>query len=137
LFSKLPKIGEIASERERIADEAERETIKVKQVEFLQNRLGEVFWGVISGILSFGFFVRLEKLMAEGMIRLSSLDDDYYIFDERKYRLVGRHSQRVFQIGDRIKVQLVKVDKEKKEIDFYLVAGPSITAKKRKCRKGL
>jgi ribonuclease R len=132
LLSKLPKIGEIASEREKIADEAERKTIKIKQVEFLQNKLGEVFWGVISGILPFGFFVRLEKLMAEGMVRLSSIEDDYYVFDEKKYRLVGRHNQRVFQIGDRVKVQISKVDKEKKEIDFYLLGGPSVTAKKRK-----
>lgn len=120
LLRRLPKIGEITSERERLADEAERESIKIKQIEFLQDKLGEEYEGLISGVVPFGFFVRLEALLAEGLVRVSSLDDDYYLFDERGKRWVGRRTRRVYKLGDRIKVQVIRVDKEQKEIDFVL-----------------
>ena len=120
LLRRLPKIGEITSERERLADEAERESIKIKQIEFMQDKLGEEYDGLISGVVPFGFFVRLEDLLAEGLVRVSSLDDDYYLFDERRKRWVGRRTRRVYKLGDRIKVQVIRVDKEQKEIDFVL-----------------
>jgi len=120
LVKRLPKIGEIASERERLADEAERESIKIKQIEFMQDKLGEEYQGLISGVVSFGFFVRLDRLLAEGLVRVSSLDDDYYVLDEKGKRWVGRRSRRIYKLGDRVRVQVARVGKEQKEIDFVL-----------------
>jgi len=136
LLSRLPKIGEITSERERLADEAERESIKIKQIEFMQDKLGEEYEGLICGVIPSGFFVRLDDLLAEGLVRISSLDDDYYLFDERRQRWVGRRTRRVYKLGDRVKVQVVRVDRERKEIDFIL-AGKSypLPGRKRKRRK--
>ncbi|UCB53419.1 MAG: ribonuclease R [Candidatus Zixiibacteriota bacterium] len=124
LVRRLPKIGEITSERERLADDAERESIKIKQIEFMQDKLGEEHQGLISSVVSFGFFVRLDSLLAEGLVRVSSLDDDYYIFDEKGKRWVGRRTRRIYKLGDRVRVQVARVAKEQKEIDFVL-AGAS------------
>jgi ribonuclease R len=120
LLHRLPRIGDITSERERLADEVERESIKIKQIEYMGDKLGEEHEGLISGVIPFGFFVRLDDLLAEGLVRVSSLEDDYYIHDERKHRWVGRHKKRVFKLGDRVKVLVARVDKEEKEIDFVL-----------------
>ena len=120
MLGRLPKIGEITSERERLAEEAERESVKIKQIEFMQDKLGEEYEGLISGVVPFGFFVRLDNLLAEGLVRISSLGDDYYVFDEKGRRFIGRRSRRMYKLGDRIKVQVVRVDKEQKEIDFVL-----------------
>jgi ribonuclease R len=117
---RLPRIGEITSERERMADEAERESIKIKQVEFMQDKLGEEYEGLISGVVPFGFFVRLDTLLSEGLVRVSNLDDDYYIFDERRHRWVGQKTKKIYKLGDRVKVQVTRVDKDQKEIDFVL-----------------
>jgi ribonuclease R len=125
LVRRLPKIAEIASERERLADDAERESIKIKQIEFMQDKLGEEYQGLISGVVSFGFFVRLDNLLAEGLVRVSSLDDDYYVLDEKGKRWVGRRTKRIYKLGDRIRVQVARVAKEQKEIDFVL-AGSSL-----------
>jgi ribonuclease R len=134
---RLPRIGEITSERERMADEAERESIKIKQVEFMQDKLGEEYEGLISGVVPFGFFVRLDHLLAEGLVRVSSLYDDYYIFDERRQRWVGRTTKRIYKLGDRIKVQVARVDRDRKEIDFTLAGmGNGKERGKRKKEKG-
>lgn len=135
MMRRLPRIGEMTSDRERLAEEAERESIKIKQIEFLQDKLGEEFEGLISGVVPFGFFVRLDNLLAEGLVRVSSLDDDYYLFDERGRRWVGRRTKKVYRIGDRVKAQVVRVDKEKKEIDFMLAGrGPRARAERRRGR---
>jgi ribonuclease R len=135
MLHRLPRIGEITSERERLAEEAERESVKIKQMEFMQDKLGDQFEGLISGVVPFGFFVRLDNSLAEGLVRVSSLGDDYYIFDERGRRWVGRRTKRIYKLGDRLKVQVVRVDKEQKEIDFVL-AGRSLRIPGGKGRKG-
>ncbi len=140
MLGRLPKIGEITSERERLAEEAERESIKIKQVEFMQDKLGEEYGGLISGVVPFGFFVRLDNLLAEGLVRVSSLGDDYYIFDEKGRRWVGRRSKRIYKLGDKIRVQVVRVDRVQKEIDFILAGGkfraPERRSKKDRGRRG-
>jgi ribonuclease R len=120
LLHRLPRIGEITSQTERLADEVERESIRIKQIEYMEGKLGEEYEGLISGVVPFGFFVRLDVLLAEGLVRVSSLEDDYYIYDEKRQRWVGRHNKKIFKLGDRVKVIVVKVDKEKREIDFIL-----------------
>ncbi len=120
LLRRLPRIGEITSERERLADEAERASIKIKMIEYMQDKVGEEYEGLISGVVPFGFFVRLDSIFAEGLVRVSSLSDDYYLFDERRKRWVGRRTKKIYKLGDRTKVQVVRVDQDQKEIDFVL-----------------
>ncbi|KAB3535731.1 ribonuclease R [Alkaliphilus pronyensis] len=113
-------IGEQSSICERKADEAERDTVDLKKCEYMAERVGEVYEGVISGIISFGFFVELDNTI-EGMIRVSSLVDDYYIFDSENHTLTGERSRRVFRIGDVVKIKVSKVNVTQREIDFTLV----------------
>ena len=101
--------------------EAEREAIKTKQVAYMAGRIGSEYEGIISGVTSYGFFVRLIGLGCEGLIRVSALDDDYYHFDETGYRMVGRRHGRTFRLGDKIAVGILRVDVERKEIDLFLV----------------
>lgn len=108
------------SRAERRADEAEREVEKLKKVEYMLDRIGEVFEGVISGVTSHGMYVELPNTV-EGMVRLSDMDDDYYIFDEAAYQLVGEHTRRTYKLGQRVKVEVVGADKALKTIDMLLV----------------
>lgn len=112
-------IGEQSSIRERNADEAERETVDLKKAEYMAERIGEVYEGVISGVVSFGMFVELDNTV-EGLIRVSSLEDDYYIFDSENHTLTGERKRRVFRIGDVIKIKVARVDVLQREIDFTL-----------------
>ncbi|MGH8016477.1 MAG: ribonuclease R family protein, partial [Candidatus Zixiibacteriota bacterium] len=96
----IDRIGRHCSDTERVAEAAEREGIKVKQVQFMARHVGDEFEGVISGVARWGFWVRLDKLGAEGLVRISSIDDDYYHFDEKHYRLIGRRRKRTFRMGD-------------------------------------
>jgi len=132
LDSILTHVGKHCSETERVAEAAERDAIKYKQVAYMANHIGDEYNGVISGILNFGFFVRLNELGAEGMVRLSNLDDDYYHYDERKFRLVGKQTGRVFRLGDPVKVGILSVDKLRNEINLFLVESKS---KKRQVKK--
>jgi len=109
-----------SSEMESKAANAERSSIKYKQVEFMQDKIGQEFMGVISGVTDWGIFVELEN-KCEGMVSVSSLDDDFYIFDEKNYCLVGRHSHRQYQLGDEVKVEIIRANLEKKQLDFRLI----------------
>jgi ribonuclease R len=117
----LTHVGKRCSETEKMAEAAEREAVKIKRVAYMSERIGKEYKGVISGILNFGFFVRLGDTGVEGMVRLSSLDDDYYKFDEKHFRLVGRHHGRVLRLGDPVEVGILSVDKIKNEINLYLI----------------
>ncbi len=118
--SVIDRVSSHCSETERVAESAEREAVKAKQVSFMARHIGDEFSGVISGVTGFGFFVRLNNLGAEGLVRISSIDDDYYVHDESQYRLVGRRTHRVFQLGDQVQVGVLKVDKTKNEIELYV-----------------
>ncbi|MGE5399756.1 MAG: ribonuclease R [Ignavibacteriales bacterium] len=120
-LTELEEICDHTSATERNAVSAERLSVKLKQAEFLQNHLGENFHGVISGITNFGIFVELTQSLAEGLIRLRDMEDDYYIYDEKKYSLIGRRHHKVYRLGDKITVKLVRVDQDKREIDFLIV----------------
>ncbi|PWB73790.1 ribonuclease R [candidate division GN15 bacterium] len=116
--------GQHCSETERNAEAAERQAIRVKQVQYMANHLGEEYDGVISGVTTYGFFVRLGNLGAEGLVRLSAIDDDYYLYDEKNYRVIGRRQKRTFRLGDAIRVGILKVDQTRAEIDLYIPAPP-------------
>lgn len=112
--------------------QAERETLAIKQAEFLSRQLGEVYDGVISGMLGFGFFVRIVDVGAEGMVRLSTLDDDYYTADLEKFEVIGKRSRRSLRLGDKVKVQVVRVSLESGEIDLKLVEDTRPTKRRSK-----
>lgn len=112
-------ISEESSRRENLADEAERETEDLKKAEYMAEHIGKIYEGIISGVTSFGIFVELENTI-EGMVHLSSIVDDYYIYNADKHSLVGERKKRIFRIGDNIKIQVARVDIKQREIDFNL-----------------
>lgn len=118
--SQLKKDGEHCSERERVAVEAERDSVKLKQVEFLSKKTGEVFNGIISGVMERGIFVTLNDIYCEGMIRMSDLKTDYFVYNDKRHALVGRKSGKQYQLGDEIKVRVKSTDLQKRQIDFAL-----------------
>lgn len=108
-----------SSDMETRAANAERSSVKYKQVEFMQDHIGEVFAGVISGVTDFGLFVELQNKI-EGMIPISEIGDDFYIFNEDNYSIRGRHTNRTFQLGDEIKIKIWRTNLERKQLDFLL-----------------
>lgn len=118
---KLHHAAQQSSEREIVALEAERASIKMKQVEFMSTRLGEEYDGIISGVVSFGIFVEITEFMVEGLVHISDLEDDYYLFEEKAYRLKGRSSGRVYRLGDKVRVRVVRVNVNERLLDFVLV----------------
>jgi len=95
----------------------------LKKVEFMAGKEGNVYDALISGVTSFGFFVELDNTV-EGLVHVTSLEDDFYRFDEKKYALVGEHSRKVYRLGDHLRVRLEKVDKEMRTIHFKTMPGP-------------
>ena len=122
LKRSLPSIGEHCSETERSAERAEREAVKMFQATYMKNHLGAEFDGIISGVVGRGFFVRMDGINSEGMVRISAIDDDFYHFDEGGHRLVGSRTRRAFRLGDRVRVAVEQVDVERREVDLALVA---------------
>lgn len=115
------KISRISSEQEKRASEAERASVKYKQVEFMSTRVGETMTGVISGISEWGIYVEEIETKCEGMVRMRDLNDDFYVLNEKKMELVGKKKGKKFRFGDRIKIQVKKVDLEKKTIDYMII----------------
>ena len=119
LLKQLPETARLCSARERAADEAERETEDLKKVEYMQERVGETFVGVISNVTSFGMFVELENTI-EGLVRVSNMDDDYYVFDDKHYCLIGERTKKRYRIGDEIKIRVARADIATKQLDFVI-----------------
>ena len=115
----LPEVAKHASEMERRADEAKRETIKLKKVQYMENHIGETFAGVISGVAEYGFFVELENTV-EGLVRVTSLTDDFYQYYEETYELVGEATNRRFKLGQQVRVTVDNCDRIMRTIDFTL-----------------
>jgi ribonuclease R len=109
-----------SSDMEQLASNAERASIKYKQVEFMSDRIGHVFDGVISGVTEWGVYVELVENKCEGMIPIRDLDDDYYTFDDKNYCLVGRRYHKKYQLGDEITVKVAKANLDKKQLDFVM-----------------
>jgi ribonuclease R len=116
----LPGVARRSSERERVAVSAERDSVDLKKVEFMRQHVGDVFDGTVSGVTSFGLFVLLDRFFVEGLVHVSSLADDYYVFLEEQFALVGEHTRRRFRLGDRLKVQVAAANLEARKIDFVL-----------------
>jgi len=121
LRSKIPLICEQASAQEQNAVEAERDSIKLKQVEYMAGHIGTKFKGIISGVTEFGIFVRLLDIGSEGLVHIKSLLDDYYEFDQKTYSLVGKRTHRRLQVGSKLTVQVSDVDMRKRTIDLEII----------------
>ncbi len=119
--NQLPEIANHSSQRERVAMEAEREVVERKKVQFMKDKVGQEFYGYISGVLPFGIFVELEDFFIEGLVHLSRLPDDHYRFSETKHMLIGERSRKVFRLGDRLKVKVDAATLERRQVDFSLI----------------
>jgi len=121
LEEELPEVGRHTSEMERRADDAERELLQWKKVRFMADKVGEEFEGYVTGVAAFGLFVELVEHFVEGLVHVSSMGDDYYRFVEQQHTLQGENTKRVYRLGDRVQVQVVRVDMERRQVDLGLV----------------
>jgi ribonuclease R len=120
LRERLPEMGRHLSEMERRASEAERELTEWKKVRYMAGRLGETFRGYVTGVQAFGLFVELEEIYVQGLVHVSSMTDDYYRFDEKAHLLKGETTGLTYRLGDRVEVQVARVDLERRQIDLAL-----------------
>lgn len=120
-LAKYESMSIQSSKREIEAVSAERDSIKFKQVEFLQNRIGETFTGVISGVADWGIYVQEESTLADGMVRLATIKSDYFEHEASKYRIKGQKTGKCYTLGDKVTVRLMKADRELRQLDFELV----------------
>lgn len=120
-FDELDQLALHSSEREVAAAEAERDSIKMKQVEFLAEHIGETFEGVISGVTERGLYVELNETHADGMVRINTLGNEFFTYDEKRYRLVGERTQKAYALGDPVTVKLIAARVLERELDFELV----------------
>lgn len=118
---KYEDLCEHASAMEQLAEQAERASIKYKQVEFMADRLGQEFEGSVSGVSDFGIYVELTDNGCEGLVPMRNLDDDYYEYDERNYCLVGRRNHRRYSLGDKVTIKVERADIDKRQLDFELI----------------
>jgi ribonuclease R len=109
---------EHCSERERAATEAERESVRLKQVEYIQKHVGETFFGVVTGVTKFGVFVELADVLVEGLVHVRDMDDDFYVYDEDNYTLVGDYTNKTYRPGDRVEVVVTAANPENREVDL-------------------
>ena len=110
-----------SSKMEILASEAERASIKYKQVEYLQDKIGEEYDGFISGVSEWGIYVEIMSGMCEGMVKLRDMDDDFYSFDPDNYCAVGRKKGKIYRIGDEVRIMVKRADLARKQLDFVLV----------------
>lgn len=120
-FSKIEKVAKEASEKEITIAEAERDSIKYKQVEFMQSRIGQILDCVVSGVTEWGMYVEDPETKAEGLVKIRDMEDDYYSLDQKNYCLVGSHTKNKYSLGDNVRVKLVSADLNRKVLDFKLV----------------
>jgi ribonuclease R len=121
LEEELPETARHTSERERRADDAERELLQWKKVRFMADKVGDEFEGYITGVAQFGLFIELIEHYVEGLVHVSSMADDYYRFLEQQHVLRGENTKKVYRLGDKVRVQVVRVDMERRQIDLGLV----------------
>ncbi len=119
LEKDLPEMCEYCSKRERVADEAERETDNLKKAEYMMDKIGMDYDGIISGVTSYGIFIQLANTV-EGLVRVTALDDDYYVYNEKHYCLIGGRTRKIYRLGDTLKIRVSKVDIASRNIDFIL-----------------
>ncbi len=120
LEEMMSEIALWSSSRERLSMDAEREVVDLKKTRFMADKIGEEFAGVISGVTGYGFFVQLSEVFVEGLVRVETIEDDYYVHDEVRHALVGRRKRKVFRLGDPVRVLVERVDLVRRQVDFRL-----------------
>jgi len=130
--TELTALGDHCSKTERRADMAERELIKLKLLSYLSTRIGTELEAIITGVADYGFFAQAENLPVEGMVHISTLPDDYYYFEEATHSLMGRRSKRRYRLGDKVRVNVVRVDLQRRQLDFRVLG--DVAGKRRKNR---
>ena len=120
LADDMPETARHTSERERRADDAERELVQWKKVRFMADKVGDEFEGYVTGVSTFGLYIELVEHFVEGMVHVSTMADDYYRFIEKAHLLKGENTGRVYKLGDRVTVQVIKVDMERRQVDLGL-----------------
>jgi ribonuclease R len=120
LYERTEMVADQSSKMERLADEVERDTEKIRIAEFMSDKIGEEYEGVVSGVTNFGIFVELENTV-EGLVHISNMVDDYYIYNDERKELFGQGSHKVYKIGDKVRVRVDNVSIAKAEIDFALI----------------
>ena len=118
--AKYEDLCDHCSAMEQIAANAERASVKYKQVEYMSQFIGKTFDGVVSGVTEWGLYVEINENKCEGMIPMRELDDDFYIFDEKNYRLIGEKTKHIYSLGDAITIKVSRANLEKKQLDFVL-----------------
>jgi ribonuclease R len=122
-FAEMETLGEHCSTNERRADEATRDATDWLKCEYMMDKVGETFDGIITGVTSFGFFAELDDIYVEGLVHITSLKNEYYHFDPAHHRLMGERTHKVYRLGDKVRVRVVRVDLDEKKIDFELADG--------------
>ncbi|MBT4344937.1 MAG: ribonuclease R [Flavobacteriales bacterium] len=117
----LEKICKHCSEKEKIASQAERDSIKYMQVKFLKNKVGKVYDGIISGVTEWGLYVEITANKCEGLVKISSIKNDHYIYNEKTYSITGYRTKKSYQLGEKVRIKIQRADLEKKQMDFILV----------------
>jgi len=118
---ELPEVARHCSEMERRADDAERELLQWKKVKFMADKVGDEFQGYITGVAAFGLFIELVEHFVEGMVHVSTMADDYYRFVESGHLLKGENRGKVYRLGDKVDVQVIRVNMEQRQVDLGLV----------------
>ena len=121
LENKAKKYAESSSETEKIATKAERDAEDIKKAEFMENKIGEEYIGIVSSITSFGMFVELENTV-EGLIRFENMGNEYFIYDENRKQLIGERTNRIFKIGDQVEIRVIEANKMLRKVAFELVS---------------
>ena len=122
LEARHPKIGQQSSERERRADQAEREVLEWKKVIFMRDKVGEIFEGTVTGVVPFGLFVELKEFFVQGLVPVASIGGDFWLYSEREHRLRGESSRREFRLGDTVTIEVFAISDQKRQIELRLVA---------------
>ncbi len=118
---RLPVVADYTSQRERVAMDAERDIVDLKKVQFMADKIGEIFEGFITSVISFGFFVELEEYLIDGLVHISSIQDDYYVCLEKEHAFIGEKKRKRYRIGDMVKVRVDRVDTARRQVDFILI----------------
>jgi ribonuclease R len=122
--AEMVALGEHCSMTERRADEASRDATDWLKCEYMLDRVGKEFDGIITSVTGFGIFVELKDIYVEGLVHITGLGEDYFHFEPTAHRLVGDRTRKIFRLGDRVRVRVARVDLDDKKIDFDLVKGP-------------
>jgi ribonuclease R len=132
---RMRELASLSSERERRAEAAERESLLWKKIVFMKDKIGREFDAYVTGVAAFGLFVTLQDFFVEGLVPVSSLGDDFYVYEDKQHRLRGRSSGKVFRLGDAIRVQLKTIDEVRRRLDFRIPGSPPDRAEARPPRK--